>query len=331
MNSFLSVVTNPFLDNRDFWPEPQPTPPHPAYYKGPLVAATMPEPRRSGIWLATYGGQSNTDGDASAGTHDRSARAFGLATGIDYQATPHTIVGFALAGGGTNFGLSGGLGGGRSDMVQSAVYSLTRVNSFYISTAIAYAWHDVSTERFLSAADAERLTANFSANNIAGRVEAGYRFAIPSVYSLWGFGVTPYGAAQAQAFRMPSYHENAAFGPSTFALAYAGRTTTTTRTELGVWLDWPIALQNGTILALRTRTAWAHDDWSASIVNASFRSLPGASFTTLGAEPASDSLLASASAEISFKNGISVGGTFDGEFTGRSHTYRGSAQLRYIW
>ena len=63
-----------------------------------------------------------------AGSHDRLARAFGYATGLDYRVTPYTVVGFALAGGGTNYGLSDGLGGGRSDMFQAAVYSTTRTS-----------------------------------------------------------------------------------------------------------------------------------------------------------------------------------------------------------
>ena len=48
------------------------------------------------------------------------------------------MVGFALAGGGTNYGLSDGLGGGHSDMFQAAVYSLTRVDAAYVSAALAY-------------------------------------------------------------------------------------------------------------------------------------------------------------------------------------------------
>jgi hypothetical protein len=48
------------------------------------------------------------------------------------------VVGFALAGWGTNYGLSDGLGGGHSDMFQAAVYSTTRMNGAYVSTALAY-------------------------------------------------------------------------------------------------------------------------------------------------------------------------------------------------
>jgi outer membrane autotransporter protein len=330
MNSFLSLVTNPFGDNRSFAPETRPSPP--LIYKAPVYKAdAAPDPRRWSIWAAGYGGQTNTGGDAFAGSHDRSARTFGYATGLDYRVTPYTVVGFALAGGGTNYGLSDGLGGGHSDMFQAAVYSTTRINAAYVSAALAYAWHHVSTDRFVNVAGTDHLTADFDANNVGGRIEGGYRFPIPGVFGWPGFGVTPYAAAQAQAFRTPSYSETSASGASPFGLAYDAHTTTTTRTELGTWFDRSVTLDNGALLALRSRVAWAHDFWSDPSMTATFQSLPGSSFTVFGAAPARDSLLASAVAEVSFRNGISLAGKFDGEFAEHSHTYAGTARLRYTW
>ena len=330
MNSFLSLVTNPFGDNRSFAPETRPSPP--LIYKAPVYKAeAAPDPRRWSIWAAGYGGQTNTSGDVLAGSHDRSAREFGYATGVDYRVTPYTVVGFALAGGGTNYGLSDGLGGGRSDMFQAAVYSTTRVDAAYLSAALAYAWHHVTTDRFVSVAGTDHLTADFSANNVGGRIEGGYRFPMPGVFGWPGFGLTPYAAVQVQAFRTPSYSETSASGASPFGLAYDAHTTTTTRTELGSWFDRSVALDNGALLALRSRVAWVHDFWSDPSMTATFQSLPGSSFTVFGAAPASDSLLASAVAEVSFRNGISLAGKFDGEFAEHSHTYAGTARLRYTW
>jgi uncharacterized protein with beta-barrel porin domain len=333
MNSFLSLVTNPFAENRGFPPEsPQPRPPliykAAAYYKAPAADV---DPRRWSIWAAAYGGQNNTGGSVFDGSHDRSARVYGFATGLDYRVTPYTVVGFALAGGSTNYGLAEGLGGGHSDLFQSAIYSITRIDAAYVSAALAYGWHHVSTDRFLTAAGIDHLTADFSANNIGGRIEGGYRFAIPSVFYLPGFGLTPYAALQMQAFHTPFYSEAAASGSSIFALNYNPHTTTTTRTELGAWFDRSGFLNESAILSLRTRTAWAHDDWSDTRTTAAFQSLPGSSFTVIGATPVHDSLLTSAVAEISFRNGISLAGKFDSELAPRSQTYVGTARLRYTW
>jgi uncharacterized protein with beta-barrel porin domain len=207
MNSFLSLVTNPFLDNRAFVPANPPPPPG-MYYKNRAYKArygAAVDPRRWSIWAAGYGGQSTLNGSASAGSHDLSARAYGFATGLDYRITPYSIVGFALGGGGTNFGIANGVGGGRSDMFQAAVYGLTRVDAAYVSAALAYGWHNETTNRTVTVAGFDQLTANFNANNIAGRVEGGFRFAVPGILDLPGFGLTPYGALQLQAFYTPSY------------------------------------------------------------------------------------------------------------------------------
>jgi uncharacterized protein with beta-barrel porin domain len=334
MNSFLSLVTNPFAENRGFAMETPPSP-RPLIYKAPAYKAPVraaPDSRRWSIWAAAYGGQNNTTGDSSAGSHDRSARAIGYAAGLDYLVTPYTVVGFALGGGNTHYGLSDGLGGGRSDMFQSAVYSLTRVDAAYVSAALAYAWHQVSTDRYVTLAGTDHLTADFSANNIGGRIEGGYRFAIPGVLGLPGqYGFTPYAAGQVQAFHTPSYSESAASGSSIFALAYSARTTTTIRTELGTWFDWTIPVDYGTSLTLRTRAAWAHDNWSDPSIAATFQSLPGSGFTVFGAAPAHDSLLSSAGAEIDFKNGFSLAAWFDGEFADHSQKYAGTGKLRYRW
>ena len=347
MNSFLSLLTNPFADNRSFADDRSPVrtlgfapesrlPAKVASAYASINKAAIRadfDPRRWGIWAAAYGGHSTAAGDPfGAGSHDRSVRTFGYATGLDYQVTPYTIAGFALAGGRTDYAVAEGFGGGHSDMFQAAVYSLTRVNAAYVSAALAYAWHRVSTDRYVTLAGTDHLTADFTANNIGGRVEGGYRFAVPGVLGWPGqFGITPYAAGQVQSFHMPSYSEGAASGSSIFALSYDARTTTTARTELGARFDWSMPITYDATLALRARAAWAHDYWSSPSVTATFQALPGASFTEFGAYPARDLMLASAGAEIWYRNGFSLAAWFDGEFAGQSQKYAGTGRLRYTW
>jgi outer membrane autotransporter protein len=329
MDSFLSLATSPFAEGRGFAPE---SPPHapPLVYKAPVYKApfgTAPDPRRWGIWAAAYGGETNTTGDASVGTHNSSVGTVGYATGFDYRATPNSVVGFALAGGETRYSLSDGLGSGGSQMLQAGVYSSTHVDAAYLAVAFAYAWHGVSTDRDVAGTD---LTAKFSANNVGGRIEGGYRFTIPGVLALPRLGFTPYAAGQAQALRTPSYSESALSGSST-VLAYDVRTTTVARTELGAWFDWIVPDNSGTTLVIRARAAWAHDYWSEPNITAMFAALPGSSFTETVAVPASDFLIASAGAEIGFWNRFSLAAWFHGEFAEHSQRYAGTAQLRYRW
>lgn len=331
MNSFLSLVTNPFAENRPF-AQPRPVSPMMPVKATSVTPALNPDPRPWGIWAAGYGGQTNANGDAlGVGSHDRSVSDVGFATGLDYRVTPYTVAGFALSGGATRYGLSEGLGSGRSDMFQAAIYSTTRVDAAYVSAAIAYGFHQFNTDRFVTVAGADHLAADFSANDIGGRLEGGYRFAIPSMGWPGQSGLIPYAAVQVQAFRTPSYSETALSGASVFALSYDARTITTTRTELGTWLDWSMPIDYGTRLTLLGRAAWAHDNWSAPNITAGFQALPGSIFVVAGAAPATDLALVSAGVEIGFRNGFSVGARFDGEFAENSTKYSGMGRLRYTW
>lgn len=163
------------------------------------------------------------------------------------------MVGFALAGGGTNYGLSDGLGGGKSDVFQMGVYGSKQFGPAYVSAALSYAWHRMTTDRTVTVSGTDNLTASFNAHSFGGRLETGYRFDVQFV------SITPYAALQMQNFRTPAYTETATSGSNVFALTYDAKSTTSTRTELGAWFDKMIALGRGNVLAIRTRAAWAHD------------------------------------------------------------------------
>ena len=287
--------------------------------------AASPLDRRWGIWGQAYGGYNTTSGDTNSGTHDTTSRSYGLATGVDYRASPDLLLGFALAGGGTNYGLSDGLGGGKSDVFQIGFYGSKQFGPAYVSAALSYAWHGMKTNRTVTISGTDILTASFNAHSFGGRLESGYKFDVPFV------SITPYAALQMQQFRTPSYSETAASGSNAFALSYDAKSTTSTRTELGVWLDKMIALDRGKVLAIRTRAAWAHDHSSDESSSAAFQTLPGSNFTVNGAGTVPNSALMSAGAEVQLASGVSFGAKFDGEFAYHSQTYAGTGTVRYIW
>ena len=188
------------------------------------------------------GGSNRTTGDlAVSGSHDLSARAVGFAAGLDYHLTPDTVAGFAFAGGGTDWSLAQGLGGGKSDAFQAGLYGATRSGPAYLAAAFAVTNHWMSTDCF---AVGDHLTANFNAQSYGGRIESGYRFA-----TIYG-GITPYAAIQAQSFHTPGYTETDAIANG-FALTFNGRDATDTRSELGARFDRVLAVYSNAVLALR--------------------------------------------------------------------------------
>jgi uncharacterized protein with beta-barrel porin domain len=281
---------------------------------------------RWSVWGAGFGGSQTTSGNAVIGSNDTRSSIAGTAVGADYLFSPDSLVGFALAGGGTGFSVNGS-GSGHSDLFQAGAYARHDAGPAYITGALAYGWQDITTTRIVTIAGFDQLRAEFNANAWSGRVEGGYRFAAPWI---GGFGITPYAAGQFTTFDLPSYAERAVLGSAAFALAFAGKTVTDPRSELGIRTDKSFAMPDG-IVTLRGRAAWAHDYSTDRNVAPTFQALPGASFVVNGATPAADSALVTASAERKWLNGFSLVGTFEGEFSNTTRSYAGKGVVSYQW
>jgi len=290
-----------------------------------ILKAPPPKPatldQRWTAWGTAYGGSDKTNGDPVVGSNTFTASTFGFAAGMDYHPRPDAVLGFALAGGGTNWTLAQALGGGRSDAFQAGVYGTKYFGPAYVAASLAVANNWMTTNR---TALGDQLTSSFNAQSVGGRVEAGYRYAVqPAI------GVTPYGALQAQNFHTPSRSEIDLTGGG-FGLSFAAMNATDTRSEFGARFDGLTAL-NGLPLILRARLAWAHDWVSNPALSAVFQALPGGSFVVNGAPLPANSALASAGAELKLNPHVSLLGKFDGEFANGSQTYAGTGTLRYTW
>jgi uncharacterized protein with beta-barrel porin domain len=152
------------------------------YRKAPVADAFA---QRWSVWAAGYGGSQTTDGNAALGSNNVSSSVYGTAVGADYHFSQSTLAGFALAGGGTNFSVAGGLGSGRSNLFQAGAYLRHTAGPAYVSAAFAYGWQDITTDRTVTIAGVDQLHAEFNANAFSGRIEGGYRYATP-----W-LGITP--------------------------------------------------------------------------------------------------------------------------------------------
>ena len=336
MTQFLSLMLDPFVAGRNgvgggagalgFAPEQEANfPSDIALAYDAILKAPPPKPatldQRWTAWGTAYGGSDKTNGDPVVGSNTFTANTFGFAAGMDYHAAPDTILGFALAGGGTNWTLAQALGGGRSDAFQAGVYGTKYFGPAYLAGSLAFANNWMTTNR---TALGDQLTASFNAQTFGGRVEAGYRYAVqPAI------GVTPYGALQAQSFHTPNYTETDLTGGG-LGLNFAAMNATDTRGELGARFDGLTTL-NGLPLILRSRLAWAHDWVSNPALTAVFQALPGGSFVVNGAALPANSALASVGAELKINPHVSLLGKFDGEFAANSQTYAGTGTLRYTW
>jgi outer membrane autotransporter protein len=339
MDEFLSLMLDPFVDGRSgspgggsamgFSTEQQASfPPDIALAYNSVLKAPPPAASFVGRWTAwgaSYGGYNKTDGDPVVGSNTVSVHTDGFAAGMDYHFSPDTLAGFALAGGGTNWGLVQGLGTGRSEALQVGVYGKTRSGPWYVAAAFAFTDNWMSTNRI---ALGDQLDARFNAQSYGGRFETGYRYAVPVGGSI--IGATPYAAVQAQSFHTPSYSEIDLTGGG-FGLNYSAMNATDTRSELGARFDDTSFIGNGLPLTLRARAAWAHDWVSNPLLGAVFQSLPGASFVVNGAAAPKNSALSTLGAELHVTPALSIAAKFDGEFAKGSQTYAGTGTVRYLW
>jgi uncharacterized protein with beta-barrel porin domain len=352
MNQFLGLMLDPFVNGRDcdgaldllrdpllgrpdcsggraigFAPDQQASfPPNIALAYASVLKAPPKQPvdQRWTAWGSSFGGTSTTNGDAVVGSNNVTARDYGFASGMDYHFSPNTLVGFALAGSGTNWGLAESLGGGRSDAFQVGIYGKSYFGPAYIAAALAFTHNWFTTNRL---ALGDQLTAKFNGESFGGRLESGYRFVVPS--SAGRFEISPYAAVQAQSFHTPSYSETDLSGGG-LGLSFNALNASDTRSELGTRFADMIAV-NGMPLILRARLAWAHNWVDNPALNAVFQTLPGASFVVNGAPIPPDSALASIGAELHMTTRWSVLARLDGEFAKSSQIYAGMGTLRYTW
>ena len=116
-----------------------------------------------------------------------------------------------------------------------------------------------------------------------------------------------------------------------FRAAIGEMSTDATRTEIGAWLDNSRMLDNGALLTLYGRAAWAHDFGNTPSASAIFQTLPGSNFVVNGAAPAPDSALVTAGAQYRLTSGWSFLAKLDGEFSDTTSIYSGTGMVKKTW
>jgi uncharacterized protein with beta-barrel porin domain len=265
MNQFMGLMLDPFVDGRfgggasSFAPDREAALPSDIAmaYASVMKAPPMPpQNNRWSVWGTGFGGVNHSKGDANTGSADVTANTYGFASGADYHFNRDTLIGFALAGAGTNWGLAQSLGNGRSDAFQAGVYGKTAWGPVYLAAAVAYTENWFTTNRV---ALGDQLSAKFNGESFGGRLESGYRYVLPSTAGR--FEVTPYAAIQAQSFRTPNYSEtdfaNAGLGLNFNSMSAANCWQIRRRTWPAPTNAWSYAIQRRW-RPRQSRTGWVH-------------------------------------------------------------------------
>jgi uncharacterized protein with beta-barrel porin domain len=229
-------------------------------------------------WASMFGGRRNAQGNTSVSSHSSHAEVMGISGGIDSDVTSDLTMGAGVALGRMNFGIDQGLGGGGSNVAELGGYAHRRIGNGYVTGAVAYAWHDMSTHRPMTIGGVTSvLGAKFTAKNYGGRFEGGKRVKVSQNHA-----ITPYIGFQWEEFDTPAYAEFALSGSADYAVAYRARGTVRSHTELGARFA-DSYLNNDGALVLNGRLAWQYNLQTSAGAVASFVALPGSSFAVNGA------------------------------------------------
>ena len=145
--------------------------------------------------------------------------------------------------------------------------------------------------------------------------------------------MTPFVAIEPAALWQQAYTESsttAGGGAGTLGLSYAARETTSLPTFVGAQLDGQYLVRGQTVRPF-VRAAWVHEFMPQRQIEATFISIPAASFTVDGTRPASDAARISGGATWAIDASKALFARVDTEFSGSSTMVAGTAGARVTW
>lgn len=277
------------------------------------------------VWTKSFGQAGRTASDATTGAAGTASSLYGVAAGADRLISSDTLVGFALAGGGTTYGL-GTRGTGSGDFAQLGFYGSTRLGPAYVSAALAYGWNRFDVSRTAGLGPLETYRSAPTVHTFGGRIEAGRRFGDRAL------AATPYAAIEVIGASTAGYRESwAAPDTGAFALAYAARTSATGRAEAGVRLDSLRVVAPTADLITFARLAYGYQAGTQRAAEASFQQLANSGFTVFGARASTHTALGALGAELRLASGTRLTGSLDAELGDRHRALRANLGLRQSW
>lgn len=261
------------------------------------------------LWTRGFGAWGKTDSDGNASEFTRNTGGF--LAGAD-MAVGDTVRLGALAGYARSSFDDDHNSSGEADSYQIGLYGGTQAGAFGLRAGVAYAWHDVDTERH---ALGDKLTADYDADTVQVFGEAGYAFDLDTVR------LEPFANAAYVSTRTDSFEENG--GPA--ALKSDSETNDNVFTTLG--LRAAMGFELGTMPAsFRAMTGWRHA--FGDINPESTLAFDGSQdFVTAGAPIARDAAVLEAGFDLSISADATLGLAYSGEIADAAEDHGLNATL----
>lgn len=280
-------------------------------------------------WTGGFGATRSINSDAAAGSAASSQRGGGGAAGLVYRGDPDFTAGAAVGVSQSHFSVSDLATSGNLTAGHFGLHAAKRWGAIYAAAALAYARIDNDTTRtIIGVGPTETAKGRFVSDLLAGRLEIGWR------HALGRYALTPFAAVQYSELWQRGYSESsttASSAPGVLGLTYAAQAIASLPITLGAQIDGTFVLADGNELAPYARLAWLHEFKPDSRVDASFISIPGASFTVAGARVASDAARIDSGLRLTLSRRTALNASFTSELSDRSRSYAGTAALHVSW
>ena len=302
-------------------------PKKPGYEAFAAMGPRQPEPPVWRAWALGFGATHRIEG--GSGIADQSMQTAGGAFGVERTFGPDLLFGLAAGGSGSSFSVSSLSTSGRVDAGHFGAYAARRWGDVYGIATLNYARLADTTDRAIAGVGStETAHGSFAGDQLGGRFELGWRRQMP------GFALTPFVAVESAALWQHAYSETsttATGGAGVLGLSYAAHETTSLPSFVGAQVDGSYTLGDGQMLRPFVRASWVHEFMPQRQIDASFVSIPGASFTVDGARPAGDAARVTGGATWALDASRSLFARFDGEFSASGSMVAGTAGARLTW
>ncbi|SDP04508.1 outer membrane autotransporter barrel domain-containing protein [Phyllobacterium sp. OV277] len=272
--------------------------------KGPAVGFNSAVPTTD-LWGHAYGSWGHAQSDGNAAAYSRNTG--GIVTGVDGRIAEKWRLG-VLAGYG-NTSLHGAQSSASADSYQLGVYGGTKMDALTLSFGAGLAHHTIDTNRKVRFGHtAETDSASYAANSVQVFGEAAYRIDTPYVT------FEPFADAAYTHLKTDGFKETGGIA----ALSGASATTDLTTTTLGLRTSYSVALSEKTMLTARGMAGWNHAFGDVT-PDASMAFAHGRAFSIKGLPVARDTALIEAGLDFDIGSATTIGVSYTGQFSNRSH------------
>ncbi len=266
------------------------------------------------LWTRGFGSWAKTDSDGNAADFTRNTG--GILAGADIGVGEATRLGVLAGYAHSSFDADDRDSSGDVDSYQIGLYGGTQIDAFGLRAGVAYAWHDISTEREALGDD---LDADYDAGTVQVFGEAGYIFDLDSLR------LEPFANAAYVSTKTDDFEESG--GPA--ALSSDSETNDNTFTTLG--LRAAVGFNLGEMPAsFRAMAGWRHAFGDVR-PETTFAFDGSADFVIAGAPIARDAAVLEAGFDVSLSADANFGIAYSGEIADDAQDHGLNATLAVVF